>query len=520
MKRLNSFLDKHLVTLITLGALGLFAGMFMLYFSQNAILLYDDTKARLLLAHRVFDSLTPGLTQLGAVWPPLPQILFLPTVWNNFFFYSGLSGSLISILSTTMATYFLTRMTLEISKSKFVTTVTALAFVLNPSFLYMTTTPMAESPFISLMVISTYFIWKWSTTSDIVYLPLAGIATLAATLTRYDAWFFAAFSAIVIPAIVFLKRKSFSEIEGTFFLFSTVAFFGVVVWLIYNQLISGSILRFAAGEGSTLSHAVGGNSVRLMKGNIVNSSLIYLSASALNVGIVSLVVALLASILAIIRRNYNFLLAILLLSTPLWFNIISLFLGQSELITSQFVTRGLSLYNTRYGLLVLPLTALGYGIMASMLKRFRLVVLVVLLSQLAVLFYSPPITLKEATMDATYGYTSPRESEQKKVATWIQDHPSGGLTLVSAQSNDALIFDTRIPLKKIISEGNGGYWQMAEDNPSAIVERIIVSPQKLDSIWKVSQEKGNFFNNYTLVFSGEFFRVYDLSQEGLSLKRN
>src|SRR3990167_10740354 len=107
MKRLNSFLDKHLVTLITLSALGLFAGMFIFYFSHNATLLYGDARARILIARRVFDSLTPGLTQLGSVWPPLPQMLSLPTVWNDFFFYSGLSGSLISILSATLATYFL-----------------------------------------------------------------------------------------------------------------------------------------------------------------------------------------------------------------------------------------------------------------------------------------------------------------------------------------------------------------------------------------------------------------------------
>ena len=47
---------------------------------------------------------------------------------------------------------------------------------------------------------------------------------------------------------------------------------------------------------------------------------------------------------------------------------------------------------------------------------------------------------------------------------------------------------------------------------SETVERIIVSPEERDSIWKVSQVKENFFNNYTLVFSGESFRVYDLSQ--------
>jgi len=508
MKGLNSFLDKYLVKIITLGALGLFAGMFIFYFSQNDTLLYGDARSRLLIARRVFDSLTPGLTQLGSVWPPLPQMLTLPTIWNNFFFYSGLSGSLISILSVTLATYFLARMVLEISKSKFVATITVLAFVLNPSLLYMATTSMPESLFISLMVISTYLIWRWSKTGNVVYLPLAGIAISATTLTRYDGWFLVAFSALVIPTIVLLKRKPFSEIEGTFFLFSTIAFSGVVAWLIYNQLIYGNMLRFATGEGSALTQAVGGNSVKLIKGNIVNSFLIYLSASALNVGIVSLAVTLLASVFAIIRRNYNFLLAILLLSTPFWFNIISLFLGQSELATGQFVTRGLSLYNVRYGLLMLPLIALGFGTLACVLNRFRLVVLVALLFQLIILFSSIPITLREAINFNT----SSQGTEQQKLATWIQNHPSSGLTLISALSNDSLVFDARIPMNKVVNEGSGKYWQAAIKNPIGIAERIIISPGERDSIWKISQEKKNFFNNYTLVFSGVDFRVYDLEK--------
>src|SRR3989344_3547275 len=135
MKRLNSFLDKHLVTLITLGALGLFVGMFMFYFSQNATLLYGDGRSRLLIARRVFDSLTPGLTQMGGVWPPFPQLLFLPTVWNDFLFYSGISGSIVSIIFGTIAVYFLAKMIFEITKTKIVVFMSMLAFLFNPSFL-------------------------------------------------------------------------------------------------------------------------------------------------------------------------------------------------------------------------------------------------------------------------------------------------------------------------------------------------------------------------------------------------
>lgn len=510
MKRLNSFLDKHLIALLTLAALGLFVGMFIFYLSQGTTTLYGDSRSRLLIARRVFDSLTPGFTQLGAVWPPLPQILFLPTVWNNFFLYSGISGSLVSILSATLATYFLARMAHEISKSKFVATVTVLAFVLNPSFLYISTTPMTEPLFISMMIISTYFIWRWSKTNNIVYLPLAGIALIAVTLTRYDGWFLAVFSALIIPAITLLKRKSFSEIEGTFFLFSTVAFSGIVAWLIYNQLIYGNMLRFANGEGAAASAAIQTGTSALTRGDFIHSTLVYLSAASLNLSYVSLGVAFIAPFLILKTKKWQFLIPALILSTPILFNIISLFLGQSVLYTPQF--KPFYFYNVRYGLLVLPLAALGYGIIADSLPNFfssiriKILIMVVLLLQITMLFTNKPKTLAEAEQ----WYYSPKGAEQQKLVSWLQTNKIGGFTLISTLANDTLLFDTRMPLKKIIYEGNGRFWQQATTQPQSIVQRIIVSPDVGDKVWKISLSNKHFFDGYKLDFSGTYFKVYDL----------
>src|SRR5262249_33708075 len=52
------------------------------YFQQDEILLYADAHSHMRLARTVFDSLTPGLAQLGGVWLPLPHILMWPFIWN------------------------------------------------------------------------------------------------------------------------------------------------------------------------------------------------------------------------------------------------------------------------------------------------------------------------------------------------------------------------------------------------------------------------------------------------------
>src|SRR5205085_1906810 len=43
--------------------------------TSGANLLHFDAKAHLVVARRTIDSLTPGWTQLGAVWLPLPHVL-------------------------------------------------------------------------------------------------------------------------------------------------------------------------------------------------------------------------------------------------------------------------------------------------------------------------------------------------------------------------------------------------------------------------------------------------------------
>ena len=48
---------------------------FIYYYTNDLVLVYKDAQSHLLIAKRVVDSPTPGLAQLGGVWPPLPHLL-------------------------------------------------------------------------------------------------------------------------------------------------------------------------------------------------------------------------------------------------------------------------------------------------------------------------------------------------------------------------------------------------------------------------------------------------------------
>src|SRR6202789_4451124 len=54
------------------------------YFQRTgATLYYGDAEAHLDIARRIVDSRTPGWNQIGTTWLPLPHLLMIPLVRND-----------------------------------------------------------------------------------------------------------------------------------------------------------------------------------------------------------------------------------------------------------------------------------------------------------------------------------------------------------------------------------------------------------------------------------------------------
>ena len=62
------------------------------YYQLGLTLAHYDARAHLVVARRVFDSLTPGWQQVGAVWLPLPHLLNALPVQIDWFYRTGVSG--------------------------------------------------------------------------------------------------------------------------------------------------------------------------------------------------------------------------------------------------------------------------------------------------------------------------------------------------------------------------------------------------------------------------------------------
>src|SRR6266699_7189029 len=77
------------------------------FFQTHQLVLYGDSYAHMLITRRLFDNATPGFAQLGGVWLPLPHLLMLPFIWNDYLWRTGLAGSFSSMACYLVAVFFL-----------------------------------------------------------------------------------------------------------------------------------------------------------------------------------------------------------------------------------------------------------------------------------------------------------------------------------------------------------------------------------------------------------------------------
>src|SRR5215831_3545899 len=73
------------------------------YHRLGLTLSHYDARGHLVVARRIFDSLTPGWQQIGAVWLPLPHLLNALPVQVDAWYRSGASAVVISIVSYAVA---------------------------------------------------------------------------------------------------------------------------------------------------------------------------------------------------------------------------------------------------------------------------------------------------------------------------------------------------------------------------------------------------------------------------------
>lgn len=524
--------DKWLTATFILACIASTLSLWYFLTTQQT-LLYGDAYAHLVIARRVFDNLTPGLAQLGGIWLPLPHVLMLPLVWNDFFFRTGLAGSIVSMLCYIIATIYIFLSARCLTKSSSASFIGTLVFILNPNILYLQSTPLSELVLMASLAATSYYFLVWSQTDDTKYLILTAGATFLATLARYDGWFVFLAILALIPLIGLVRRHRRVHIEGNLIIYASMSGLGIFLWFVWNLLIFNDPLYFQHGPFSAQAQQD-----VLLKANLLftyhnlyESIRYYLIDCIDIVGPLLFGLGVITLLLFLVKyRLKPETLAILSLLSPILFYIISLYTGQIVLYLPNAVPgySPYSLFNARYGEIIVMPTAIflaclvdffsgsqqrspKLGLSLPTLPRafgryvFPLLCVGIILGQSLWIANTSVVTWEEGI----YGVAcTPTES----IVIYLAEHYNGGKILEDLYTSkiDTLEISTTINFKNIIYEGSGPLWSAALSHPASVVNWIIVDPTDPQDI------VANKINLNSDAFNSQFSFVLQ-EQDGVSL---
>ncbi len=481
-------------------------------FQHHDILLYGDAYSHMLIARSVIDSISPGFGQLGGEWLPLPQLLMVPLIWNNFLWQTGLAGSIPSMIGYVITTTFLFLAAKRLTKSDLASFAGALIFVLNPNVVYLQTTPLSECVCFATIAMTGYFFLVWAQEDHIVYLVLAGIAAFFATVTRFDGWALSVSLFVLAALIECIRRHHWKQIEATLLLIGLLGSLGIILWFVWNKVIFGDPLHFLHSVYSSQSQTHTNFAQSATVHNVWESIRYYGFACFHNLGPVTCILGIAALVKFMIRRErFPEMLATLCYLAPLSFYIFSFYTGNVNILLPGVSER---VFNARFGVAATLPAAIFFATIASVGTRlprhaiqtvFQMLFTLLILGQYLIITQNGIITLQEGQ----YG---------------VSCQPSIGLNIYLAQhyNGHMILEDTYlvppyqetqevgINIRNVISSSANVTWKQALQNPAAFVDWVIISDRPLNSPYpvQVNTNAPSFQANFTMVVYEQGLALY------------
>jgi hypothetical protein len=422
------------------AALAVSAAAWVFFVSRGAHLLHFDAKAHLLVSRRVFDSLTPGWTQLGAVWLPLPHILNALPARSDVLYHTGLFASALGFLAFVLGLLALGRAAAEATGDPWAAVVALAVPALNPGWLYLQATPMTEPLFLAPVSGLALFLVRWRRDRRPRDLMAGCACSGLACLVRYEAWPIAAAALVLafwIPDGLRLARR-FLPLAALVGLVGPIVFVGVHTWVATDRAI------YVIDSGNLTER--GGNpwSALVLLGDGI--------AEGFGAGLAVAAVAGLA--LTVIRPHALSWLA-------------AACAGPAVVTFTAYMAGHPT--KTRYALLLAP--AVGLALAAATRGRPLSQAAATALAAAQLVTVGPPLpVLREAIRDR-------RDVAERRdaVAAFRHGYP-GGRILASMGSLAPVLFETQLPLREFVHEGTGTYWEYAAVDPARNVRFVLVAP--------------------------------------------
>jgi len=505
---------------------------FLFYFQRGDVLLYGDAVAHLNIARRVFDSKTPGLLQLGTVWLPLPHLLMIPFLISDEMWRRGVGGSIPSMVAYVFGVIGMFRLvrgtftrTLAPDRAVRIAAWTAaLVYAANPNLIYMQTTAMGETLYLTLFIWAIVYLSE-SLRGDAKALTKCGLCLFTACLTRYDGWFLAAAIAGMVVMFSGLfgsapgdSLSAFRILRAGVLKFVLIAAAAPVLWLAYNGIVYRNPLEFANGPYSAKAierrTENAGSRGHPGSGNPALAGMYFLKSAEVNLAENQwlqrpwILLAVAGVVGAALRSPQPTMggvssiggwLPLMFLLVPLPFYALSVAYGGVPIFVPPWWP--FSHYNVRYGLQLLPAVAVALAVLVHLAVRSSewnwrlrlacvLAVFALVIASYVSVWRTTPASLKEAQLNMRT-----RNQLEAQLAIWLRKLPPNSTLLMYLGDHVGALQQAGIPLKRVINEGNHRVWKQPSD-PDGLWEHALADPAKYadyviafegDSVWQPAQ---------------------------------
>lgn len=504
--------DPYEFVVFGVGLIGAIAN-FLYYFMQGHMLEYDDSISHPMIARRILDSPTPGISQMGGVWPPLPHLLALPFIWNDWMYYSGAAGSIVSMACYVVALVFTYRIAKLLGCGPAASLMAAGIMAINPNMRYMQSISMTELPLLCGIVLAVYFLLQWSRTESVWHMTGLIGSVVFASATRYEGWALWAAAFVAVGYVMVRQGWSWARRLDYSIYYLVFAGFFIPLWAVWNKvIIQTGWLGFTNSEYASSSNWVTSNEPSNGRPWIAIKTYWYAMS---NIGGKPLLLLSVAGLAVFLFRDHlrPRTSGVLVLLFPAPFFMFMLWAGQRPLHVPQVSG---DMYNIRFALQMMPAMALMAALLFDEViyflrdRWFRVLTISMAITATIVITPLTTITLDEPIEAQQYDNL---RANQRAVGAWIDQHYPGDIrVLMETTGNEATAFYSHLPLDLVIYEGTNenDIWQHALSDPAAYVDWIFmrVTPGHPDKVASAMAANPQALDEFHLIYSTPSIQIY------------
>ena len=478
-----------IATGVVAAILGAFAAWH--YHTLGLTLSHYDARGHLVVARRIFDSITPGWQQIGAVWLPLPHLLNALPVQIDLLYRSGASAVAISIASYAITAAAIAWIVRRITGSAPAAVAAAAVFAMNPNVVYLQSTPMTEPLLLATTTVAVAMLIAAS--------RFAGIAFALACLTRYEAW---PVAATALTAAGWVRWRAGEPLADAARGIARIALYpagAIVGFSIFSRVVIGEWFvsgGFFVPENKALGDA-------WLAAKEIAWAAQRLSGPALTwIGGIGLLVAVLASVVALRRAHprRQWTADALIAISPL---------AMAAIPWAAFY-RGHP-FRIRYIVPLMAVEAIGAGVTAGLVPRRLTVAAAVALAAVAAAELRP--LDRSAPMVVEAQWDRPNRPDRARVTACIAPLEPGAKIMASMGSLGHYMQEAShqgFAIRDFLHEGNGDIWLAALDRPYRYADWLLIEEKAEggDLLARIARERPSFLSGYARVCDGAGVVLY------------